>query len=827
MPRWTAFALLLSTSIGSSSRADDDRVTFFELKVRPILAGTCVKCHGATKASGGLRLDSLEAMLKGGDSGPAVVPGDADESLIVRAVRHTDEHLKMPPKNPLPKAVAIDFAAWVSAGAHWPIAVEGARTISSKNHWAFEPLRTQLPPADPTGWSKDPIDRFIAAGHLQRGLRPVRSADKRTLIRRAYFDLLGLPPSPEQVEAFVADTRPDAFARLVDELLSSPRYGERWGRYWLDLARYADTAGDNSDYPIPQAHLYRDYVIDAFNNDLPYDRFLHEQLAGDILAREAPPDDYARQVIATGFIAQAKRFGTFKLEDIHQIIEDTLNTTGQVVLGVSLRCARCHDHKFDPISSKEYYSLYGFFAGTGYPFAGAEEEKRPSDFAPLIHPAEVKAREAKHAEAIAKLKAEISQVERVSDLGRLVVELDTAALTADEALKTAESWTREELAVIVESRKAESAKAKEQLKTALKPQRDELTRLEKASPLSGAPIAYAVREGTPIDAHVHKGGDPKAVGEVVKRGVPKALAPPVDFGIPEGASGRLELARWLTGPASHLTARVMVNRIWQHHFSKPIVATPSDFGLRGTPPTHPELLDWMANEFINSSWSIKAMHRRIMLSQTYQLACENNELDVERDSGNELFWRFDRHRMDAEALRDTLLALGGNLDLSRPGPHPFPGADAWSFTAHHQFKAVYPSNHRSVYLMVQRLHPHPYLSLFNGPDTSMSSAVRDSSAVALQALFLLNSPFVHEQAERFAGTLMDTVSDPRERLRLAYLRAVARSPSDSEQARASSFLAEYARSLDTEGLPADRRERECWSALIRMLLASNEFINVD
>jgi len=298
--------------------------------------------------------------------------------------------------------------------------------------------------------------------------------------------------------------------------------------------------------------------------------------------------------------------------------------------------------------------------------------------------------------------------------------------------------------------------------------------------------------------------------------------------IPKEGSGRLELARWLTtSPASALTARVMVNRIWQHHFGKPIVPTPSDFGLRGTPPTHPELLDWLAREFIASGWSVKAMHRKIMLSKTYQLAAMVDTANAETDTGNASYWRFDRRALDAEALRDTLLALGGSLDRSRPGPHPFPPAKSWHFTAHHQFKAVYPSDHRSVYLMVQRLHPHPYLTIFNGPDTSMSTAVRDRSSVPLQALFLLNSPFVHDQAARFARSLIDQQSDPRARLRLAYLRVFARPPSAEENDRSLAYLARYEQTLAAESVVADRRAIESWSSLVRALLASNEFIYVE
>ncbi len=753
--RWTTIALLWWIPAGPSVWAVDSE-EFFERQVRPVLAGTCVKCHGAVKASGGLRLDSREAILKGGESGPAVVPGDPKHSLLIRAIGHEDESLEMPPGKLLPESSRADLAAWVASGAKWPKpATPGrTRTIDGQKHWAFEPLLNVAPPEDTTGWAEGPVDRFIATRLRAHGLHPVGQAGKRTLIRRAFFDLIGLPPDPERIEAFVDDDRPDAYERLVDELLASPQYGERWGRYWLDLARYADTAGDNSDYPIPEAYLYRDYVIDAFNADVPYDRFLHEQLAGDILAAQGSPADYARQVIATGFVAQAKRFGTHKLEDIHQIIEDTLNTTGQVVLGLSLRCARCHDHKYDPITSRDYYALYGFFASTKYPFAGSEEERKPSEFAPIIPPSEIKDWESKHAEPAARSK--------------------------------------------------------------------------KAPAKPALPIAYAVREGKPTDAKLQKGGNPHQLGAVVPRGVPACLDPSPSLSIPGESSGRLQLARWLTeGPPRALTARVMVNRIWQHHFGKPIVATPSDFGLRGTPPTHPELLDRLARDFIASGWSVKAMHRTIMFSKTYRLAAEVDRSDAELDTGNAWYWRFDRRPLDAEALRDTLLDLAGGLDRSRPGPHQFPAADQWRFTAHNQFKAVYPSDHRSVYLMVQRLHPHPYLALFNGPDTSQSTAVRDDAFLPLQALFLLNSPFVHQQAGRFARSLIDRQSDPIARLRLAYLRAYGRPPSREEADHAAAYLWRYEQLLADEGVPADRRVLDSWSSLARTILASNEFLYVD
>ncbi|MFO0950145.1 MAG: PSD1 and planctomycete cytochrome C domain-containing protein [Isosphaeraceae bacterium] len=818
----TLFLATTARAAGPDAASD----AFFETKVRPVLAGTCVKCHGEKKASGGLRLDSRAAILKGGESGPALMPGDAEGSLIVKAIRHTDDSLEMPPNKPLPRSVQNDLAAWVAAGAPWP--KEAARPIAGQAHWAFEPIKAIEPPADPTGWASTPIDRFIAAGLRANGLHPVHEADRRTLIRRATFDLIGLPPTPERVEAFVADTRPDAYARLVDELLASPRYGERWGRYWLDLARYADTAGDNSDYPIPQAYLYRDYVIDAFNADIPYDRFLHEQIAGDILAAEGPPEDFARRVTATGFVAQAKRFGTRKLEDIHQIIEDTLNTTGQTVLGLSLRCARCHDHKFDPITSRDYYALYGFFAGTKYPFAGSEEDKRPSEFAPLVPPIQVKEYEAKHAETLARLKADLAKAEkndeasvRARQLGRIAAEAEFLAATAGPIEFTA-------AARFAELVRVDASRATRMRDGQLRQLRNEIDRLTKAGPMAVAPLAYAVRDGDPTDVKIQVGGEPRRTGELVPRGVPKILDPSGKIDLPAKGSGRLALARWLTeGPPRHLAARVMANRIWQHHFGKAIVPTPSDFGLRGLPPSHPELLDWLAADFIASGWSVKAMHRRIMLSDTYRLASEHDSADAAVDTGNAWYWRFDRRSLDAEALRDSLLALGGNLRLDRPGPHPFPPMNAWRYTAHYQFKAVYPSQHRSVYLMVQRLHPHPYLSLFNGPDTSVTTAQRDGSTVALQALYLLNNPFVHEQAGRMAADLVSAEADPDARLRRAYLQTFGRAPTDAEAERVRAFLKRYDADLKAEGVPTDRRAVEAWAGLTRALLASNEFLFVD
>ncbi len=649
-------------------------------------------------------------------------------------------------------------------------------------HWAFQPVREVSLPAAADALSAHPIDRFIRARQREAGLVPVAAADRRALIRRASFDLTGLPPTPEQVRRFEADTRPNAFAELIDELLASPRYGERWGRHWLDLARYADTAGENSDYPIPQAHLYRDYVIDSFNADKPYDVFLREQIAGDIIARAGAPENYAERVIATGFLAQAKRFGTRDLEDMHLIIEDTLDTIGKVTMGLVMRCARCHDHKYDPTTMKDYYALYGFFQSAGYPYPGGESDRVQKYFAPLEHP-----------DVLARRDKEYFSGKQ-PEIDRLKAELKAAKPKGDKAVKAVQA---------------------------------KLDAINAGSPGRRVPVAYAMHEGKAADAYIQKLGNPRSKGDLVHRGVPSFLDADAHLDIPEGASGRLQFAEWLTHPENPLTARVMVNRIWQHHFGKPIVATPSDFGIQGAKPTHPELLDWLAKRFIESGWSVKAMHRLILSSKTWQIASAHDATNEAKDSANAHYWKFDRRRLDAELIRDSMLLLGGNLDLSRPGPHPFPPADKWRFSAHRQFKAVYPSNHRSVYLMVQRLHPHPFISVFNGPDTSATTAMRDQSTVPQQALFMSNSKQVEQQAEGFAKELAAAEPDTLKRLRLAYWRAFSREPNERELERALEFLARYAELAAAENVPEAQREPQAWAALARTMLTSNEFVFVD
>jgi hypothetical protein len=606
------------------------------------------------------------------------------------------------------------------------------------------------------------------------------------------FDLIGLPPTPGEVNAFLADRSPEAFAKVIDRLLASPRYGERWGRHWLDVARYADTAGDNADYPIPEIHRYRDYVIDAFNADLPFDQFAREQLAGDILAGEGPPEKYAGRVAATGFLALSRRYATAPYEFWHLSLEDAVDTTGAAFLGLTMRCARCHDHKYDPVTQRDYYGLYGIFAATAFPYAGSEEfasmNKGRQHFVPLLPPAEVEPRLKAYRERLAWLAQEIAALQK-----------EAAAPNAD----------------------------KQSVQARLNERKAEHRLLHRRGLPPDVPGAYAVSEGEPVETRVHRQGDPGRPGAVVPRGVPAFLdgGRPVEF--PADGSGRLQLARWLTRPDHPLTARVLVNRVWLHHFGSGLVGTPNNFGVRGEAPTHPALLDFLAAEFVRDGWSVKRLHRRILLSKTYQMSSAGDADHAARDPGNRWRWRFDRRRLDAEALRDAMLAVSGRLDLTRPGAHPFPPISDWGWTQHNPFKDVYPSSRRSVYLMTQRLQRHPYLALFDGPDPNTSAGQRTTSTVPLQALYLMNHPFVREQAEGLAGRLLAVSEDAGQRVLRAHEWAWGRPPTPAEVDRGTAYVRRYERALAAAGAPPERLEVEAWTSYARVLLTANEFLYVD
>jgi hypothetical protein len=918
-----------SGKVDSTPEARD----FFESRVRPILADSCFKCHGPAKQSSGLRLDSREAMLTGGDNGPALVPGDAAASMIVRALSYEHDEIKMPPKGKLGDPAVAAIRQWVKAGAYWP--ETGGPTVqpadtSSRPHWAFQPVRRPTPPAasDPA-WISTPIDAFILAKLDADGLTPSPRADRRTLLRRLSFDLIGLPPTAEQVEAFEADDRPDAYARVVDRLLASPEYGERWGRHWLDVARYADTKGYvfTAERRYPFSYTYRDYVVGAFNRDLPFDRFIVQQIAADRL----PLGDDPRPLAAMGFLTVGRRF----LNDRHEIIDDRIDVVTRGLLGLTVSCARCHDHKFDPIPTADYYALYGVFANSVEP-----------DMLPALLPAGDSrlAEEAAHADrvraAVARREAYLADrrrdalddfQSRLSKYFQAAWELDfnprhpsLATLAADRALdpnhlRALASSLRRGLNLVTRDRERESvlqvwrsysglkpdefaaksaglaagfagrgihpllaralaakppagmadvvarftelfdgvesrlrqAKAKgtatladaewESFRQAIfgpnglaglaadsdrflltRSQKEQLARFDEAieavkrSAPPAVPRGMVMNDAPKIaEPHIFKRGNPNRHGEQVPRRFLKVLSGPDRKPFTDG-SGRLELARAIVDPANPLTARVLVNRVWAWHFGSGLVDSASDFGRRSDPPSHPELLDWLADELIRSGWSMKALHRLIVLSSTYRQRSELRPDCRDRDPRNRRLWRYNRRRLDFEAMRDAVLAAAGTIDL-RPG-----GASVMID------EPPFPTR-RTLYGFIDRQNLDPVYRTFDFAVPNATTPKRFVTTVPQQALFLMNSPFLQQQARRLAAEVDREAggdaasSDPADRVRRLYRRVLGRSPADHEIEAAARFL-------DRQSHPAagsDPAMLRPGEQLAQVLLLTNEFMFID
>jgi hypothetical protein len=770
---------LLAGVLAQEGPVPAEGADFFEKKVRPILVDRCLKCHGDAKAKGGLRLDRRAGLLRGGNSGPVLVAGDPDRSLLIQAVRRSDPDLQMPPDRALAAREVEDLAAWVRMGAPDPRGEEAAPAPTRADLlWSLRPVRAVAPPAVRNrAWPANEVDAFVLARLEAKGLAPAPAADKRTLIRRATFDLLGLPPTPEEVAAFLADSSPDAFERVLERLLASPHYGERWGRHWLDAARYADTCGNATDFPVPQAYRYRNYVINAFNRDTPYDQFLREQIAGDLLPSASEAEKYEK-IVATGFVALSRRPGLYPEREPHLTIEDTLETLGRSVLALSVGCARCHDHKFDPVTMEDYYGLYGIFQSTRYPFPGSEDAEGSAyqrDLVPLM-PA--------------------------SDAERLLGPWRRRLLQAEED---------------VARHRAQRAAGGDVYR-------------KRTQVLAQRPVveeAFALSEGAPSNARIQKKGDPLAPGAEAPRRFLSALG---GAALPENetGSGRRQLADWLADPDNLLTARVMVNRIWQHHFGLGLVRTADDFGTRGSGPTHPELLDFLAASFVAGRWSIKDLHRLVMRSRTYQMAGAGDPRGVDADPGNTLLWRFRRRRLEAESLRDAILAVSGDLDRTMGGAHPMPPEKDWhKISSSNPFELTYETRRRSVYLFQGRLKKNGYLTLFDGGNPNAPTALRPVSTTPLQALFLMNSRFVVQQSEKFAERLLlDRPSDP-ERVRLAFELALGRAPTREEQTEFESRVLLLREKLKSTDVPEAEQVRKAWAALVQVLLSSNEFAFVD
>ena len=805
-----------------------------ETAARQILEANCTSCHGSAKMSG-LDLRSREEALKGGQRGPSVIPGKAAQSLLIEAVERSGK-LQMPPGKKALAASEIDtLRKWIDEGAKWA----GPAANSEPSWWSFKKLRR---PALPSGASPtaNAVDAFISAKLREKALRPVAPADRRTMIRRAYLDLHGLPPAPEEVERFAADTSPDAWAKLVDSLLESKRYGERWGRHWLDVVRYADTGGFETDIYFPNAWRYRDYVIKAFNEDKPFDRFVQEQIAGDELWPDDLDLDGSFEVpktklehldarIATGLYTIGPAYheaALFGGQVRYEWLTDVADTTGEAFLGLSLGCSRCHNHKFDPITQRDYHSMMAIFAPSeereipvvsqfdifgfksGYPTWLRVEEIKSA-----IHKIDSQARqrvvdkvrgrfpkEVLAAFEIPVQKRTLEQRALASQLEKAVTEAglqeNAEGKDADIPLTPEESRRRDEL--IVELGKA-ALKANPVMQTA-------------------TVLGHAI---TVPDTYITHRGDWRSKGEKVGPGFPAVLAGgrTVDANGPLAWGRRKALAQWLAEPDHPLTARVFTNRVWAWHFGRGIVGTPSDFGRQGEEPTHPELLDWLASEFVSQGWSVKKLQRTIMLSDAYQRSSQYDEANVRADANNRYLWRMNRRRMDAETLRDSVLATSGALNLKMGGRPVIPTLSKEEYItmwARNQWpEAMDPAepNRRSVYLYMKRSFPMPMMTTFDAPDTSVSCSRREATTVAPQALTLMNGEFMVQHAARFAARLRALRPDDlRGQVDQAWRIALGRPAAAEETARAVTAIEGGQQTL----------ERFCL-----VMLNMNEFLYAD
>jgi hypothetical protein len=893
--------LLVAASVGRGF-AQTAGEELFEKHVRPVLVERCLACHAADKAKGGLRLDTRQNLLKGGDGGPVVAPGRPRESRLVEAIRHAGD-LKMPPNAKLPDKDIAALERWVSLGAPWPatakLAVPDAIAKAASAHWAFRQVNRPAVPEIriPNSALRNPIDAFILARLDAAKLSPSPVADRRTLIRRATFDLTGLPPTPEEIDDFLKDESPGAYEKLIDRLLASPRYGERWGRHWLDVARYADNKGYVffEDTKYPWAWTYRDYVIDAFNRDLPFDRFVLEQLAADQLDL-----DDKKSLAALGLLTVGGHF----MNNTHDIIDDRIDVVTRGLMGLTVTCARCHDHKYDPIPAADYYSLYGVFRSCAEPTVPPLWGAAPTTGEHLLFDAELKIRErklvefvtAKHRDLVTGARARAGEYLLAMWSARNQPPADDFMLIADRGDLNPTMVTRwrqhldeakarrdpvwavwHALAALPEDEFADRAAAvlkeiggnrlvrgafatppksmkevaerygklfaeigrqwqeasedgaerladpdAEELRSVLYGPRspadaplaldwgflslfpDRATQAEYQKLLKavetwsakGPPRSMVLVDASrPFDPQVLERGHPGRPGERVARQSPRVMNPnrkPFASG-----SGRLELAREIVSKDNPLTARVFVNRVWMHHFGAGLVRTPGDFGLRSDPPSHPELLDWLAAEFMDGGWRMKRLHKLIMTSTVYMQQSTDRADGLAADAENRLLWRQNRRRLEFEALHDALLAVSGNLDPKAGGPPvAIPGA-----------------NRRAVYGSVNRLEFPSLLTTFDVPNPAASTPQRTPTTVAPQALYLMNGPLARDAAKRLVQSpRVQKLTDPGKRLDAVFRTVLGRPPAADERDLALAFVA---------------KGPERWIDLAHGLMMTNEFAFVD
>lgn len=898
---------------------------FFEKDVRPLLVKHCYECHSEEDVDGGLNLDSQVGIARGGDSGAVIAGRDPDKSLLIEAVRYKNRDLQMPPKGRLSDAEIAVFEKWVRLGvpdSRTEVQEGGARptgmTIEEgREFWSFKPVADPVVPSvENAEWVQTPIDSFVLAKLEQHNTKPAARADRRTLIRRVTFDLTGLPPTPEEVAAFLADDSADAFSKVVERLLESPQYGVRWGRHWLDVARYADSNGLDENLAFGNAWRYRDYVVDAFNNDKPFDRFLIEQLAGDLV-----PGANRETQTATGFLVLGAK--VLAEPDREKLLMDTideqLDTVGKAFLGMTIGCVRCHDHKFDPLKQTDYYALAAIFKSTQtfgetqtgvikhwheYSYATEEElaelkkidaelAKKKSAASSFKSKATAKLRDEARSKATDYLVAaasfspsaslnEVAAIAEPQGLHPRILhhcrlhlqyhsddpvfakwhELKSAKDPTDESVReNIEQHYRalfEQVETALSEAKKKDPKSKslddETLEVARAALHDtsgflsvppkpefafdaetlaeyyrlmEIARLAESS-APDEPAIMGVSDGTVASSlPIHIRGSHRNLGDPVAREFPEvmrtSMVRPV---LPRNQSGRLELARWMASTRHPLTARVYVNRIWRWHFSRGIVASTENFGRLGDRPSHPELLDWLARRFMESGWSTKELHRMILSSSVYQMASTHPDPTMaETDPENRLLWKFNLQRLEAEQIRDAILAVSGRLDTELGGKTIPLRNRQFVFNHTSVDHTKYDSLRRSLYLPVVRNNVYTLFSQFDFPDPTMPTGSRDATVVAPQALLMMNAGLVMDSADSLATMLLSRTQDNAERVRLAYERAFGRVPEDRESKRALAFVAELTSSALTDAASVDTEaEHRAWSMFCQGLFASNEFI---
>lgn len=930
MSRLTTYLTLLylfagvSTATADISAADQE---FFEKSVRPILVQHCQSCHQEDEVNGGLRLDSRAAWMAGGESGPAIVPGDPDASRLMAAVGYDDQDLQMPPRNKLADHQIATLRKWILKGAPDPRdadSLDGEGTIETspgmsieagKEFWSLQPIRNPEPPSvSNSNWVQTPIDAFILSDLENAGLSPAGPADRRTLIRRITYDLIGLPPTQQQIDEFVADTSPHAIDRVIERLLASPRYGVRWGRHWLDVARYADSNGLDENLAFGNAWRYRDYVVEAFNQDKPFDRFLTEQIAGDLL-----PDATTETKIATGFLVLgAKVLAEPDREKLEMdTIDEQIDVTGKTFLGMTLGCVRCHDHKFDPIKQTDYYALAAIFKSTRtfadsrtgaikhwheHVFADQRERDAIASVDQLISQRKSAATNFKN-QAISKLRQrtrslateylvaaaafdlnaslnEISEIAKPLNLHPRVLHqcrlylqhhpnepffahwhqslreatTPTEAQTAIEqhyrpilkrfsdqrqnnaTAKRLDEPELEAVRAIVENNTgllAVPAKAEYAFDAETLAEYDRL--MEEARRFESSADDLTAAMGVSDQAIVnqlaiHIRGSHLNLGKPVARAFPEVMrfssVPPI---FPTHQSGRLELAHWIADTRHPLTARVYANRLWRWHFGEGIVRTTENFGVLGDRPSHPDLLDWLARYFIASGWSTKEIHRLILSSSTYQMASRHTEPQpaMAVDPDNRLWWKFRNERLQPEAIRDSILAVSGQLDESIGGKTVPLRNRQFVFNHTSVDHTKYDSVRRAIYLPVIRNNLYTFFAQYDFPDPTMPTGDRSATVVAPQALWMMNSDLVIDAAERFASRLLNTSSSDASRIESAYVQTLGRIPNEAETRRALSFIDRWCETGRLNAATVDHAAvHRAWALFCQSLLASNEFIYI-